>query len=148
MIETHRKIKGGWDRLEKIITRSGMTTNAFARHIGLPRGENLYQIKRGNNGISQDVARRICDKFPNVNKLWLLTGEGKAFADANTPSDLIPPPAIEPRMSEQQRFFTAATILPALIAKGVANPATAAVKYADELLAELQNPPMICEACK
>ena len=23
-----------------------MTVNAFARHIGLPRGENLYQIKK------------------------------------------------------------------------------------------------------
>ena len=127
-----------WSRIEKIITRSGMNPNAFARHIGLPRGENLYQIKRGNNGISQDVARRICDKFPNVNKLWLLTGEGEAFSDANSPSDLIPPPAKKSRMFREQRFYTAATVLPALIAKGIANPAMSAVKYADELLAELQ----------
>ena len=32
-----------------------MTANAFARHLGLPRGENLYQIKRGNNGIVYDT---------------------------------------------------------------------------------------------
>ena len=29
-----------------------MTVNYFALYIGLPRGENLYQIKKGNNGIS------------------------------------------------------------------------------------------------
>ncbi len=53
-----------------------MSTNYFARHIGLARGENLYQIKRGNNGISLDVADRIVSKFPQVDKLWLLTGGG------------------------------------------------------------------------
>ena len=137
MYNNTQKKNDCWNRINKIIARSGMNTNAFAQHIGLPRGENLYQIKRGNNGISRDVADRICKAFPEVNKLWLLTGEGAAFANTNTPGDLIPPPAIEPRMSEQQRVFTAAIILPALIAKDVANPTTAAVKYADELLTEL-----------
>lgn len=58
-----------------------MSTNYFARHIGLPRGENLYQIKRGNNGISLDVAQRIVAHFPQIDKLWLLTGDGQMFAD-------------------------------------------------------------------
>lgn len=58
-----------------------MSTNYFARYIGLARGENLYQIKRGNNGISLDVADRIVAKFPQIDKLWLLTGEGQMFAD-------------------------------------------------------------------
>lgn len=66
-----------WARIEAIINMAQMTTNAFARHIGLPRGENLYQIKRGNNGISFDVADRICRRFPMISKLWLLTGEGE-----------------------------------------------------------------------
>ena len=55
-----------------------MTANAFARHLGLPRGENLYQIKRGNNGISYDLARRIHAQYPNYSLSWLLTGEGEA----------------------------------------------------------------------
>ena len=57
-----------------------MSINYFARHIGLPRGENLYQIKRGNNGISRDLAERIVAKFPEISKLWLLTGEGQMFS--------------------------------------------------------------------
>ena len=92
MYNNTQKKNDCWNRINKIIARSGMNTNAFARHIGLPRGENLYQIKRGNNGISRDVADRICKAFPEVNKLWLLTGEGAAFANTNTPGDLIPPP--------------------------------------------------------
>ena len=48
-----------WERIAAVIKMAQMTTNGFARHIGLARGENLYQIKRGNNGVSLDVADRI-----------------------------------------------------------------------------------------
>lgn len=66
-----------WARLEQVIRRANMTTNYFARYIGLIRSENLYQIKRGNNGISFSLAERICHHFPDINKMWLLTGEGQ-----------------------------------------------------------------------
>ncbi len=66
-----------WQRLESVIEWANMTTNYFARHIGLARGENLYQIKRGNNGISQKTATMITAKFPEVNMMWLLTGQGE-----------------------------------------------------------------------
>ena len=69
-----------WLRIEAVIGWAKMSTNGFARHIGLRRRENLYQIKRGNNGISLDVANRIVEKFPEVDKLWLLTGEGQMLA--------------------------------------------------------------------
>lgn len=65
-----------------------MTTNAFARHIGLPRGENLYQIKRGNNGVSLDLANRIVAKFSEVSKLWLLTGDGPMLIEKRNRQDL------------------------------------------------------------
>ncbi len=67
-----------------------MTTNFFAHHIGLPCGENLYQIKRGNNGISRDVAERIVTKFPDISKAWLLTGEGNMFANESSTATQIP----------------------------------------------------------
>lgn len=70
---------GCWDRLEAVINWANMSVNYFARHIGLPRGENLYQIRRGNNGISRDVARRVTSRFPEVNEAWLLTGIGEMF---------------------------------------------------------------------
>ena len=54
-----------------------MTINSFAKYIGLTRAENLYQIKNGNNGISQKLARRIVESFPEVSIGWLMTGEGE-----------------------------------------------------------------------
>ncbi len=76
--------------MEAVIQWANMTTNYFARYIGLARGENLYQIKRGNNGISLDVADRVVSHFPQVSKLWLLTGEGSMFAETNEQAKQIP----------------------------------------------------------
>ncbi|MFR9566948.1 MAG: hypothetical protein SNH13_06810 [Rikenellaceae bacterium] len=63
-----------------MIKWANMSTNFFARHIGLLRGENLYQIKRGNNGISRNLAEMIVTAFPEINLLWILTGEGQMFS--------------------------------------------------------------------
>ncbi len=79
-----------WQRIEAVIKWANMSINYFARHIGLARGENLYQIKRGNNGISLDVAERIVAKFPQIDKLWLLTGEGQMFSDTKLRGVQIP----------------------------------------------------------
>lgn len=79
-----------WKRLEEVITWTGMSTNYFARFIGLPRGENLYQIRKGNNGISKDVAHKVAQKFPEINEMWLLTGNGEMFAPPQLPGHKIP----------------------------------------------------------
>lgn len=76
-----KKKLNNWERMEAVIRWANMSTNYFARYIGLARGENLYQIKRGNNGISLDVADHVIEKFPQIDKLWLLTGEGHMFAE-------------------------------------------------------------------
>ncbi len=69
-----------WERLESVIRWADMTINYFGRYIGLSRSENLYQIKAGKNGISQNLARRITDRFPEISLGWLLTGEGEMFS--------------------------------------------------------------------
>ncbi len=76
-----KKKLNNWERMEAVIHWANMSTNYFARYIGLARGENLYQIKRGNNGISLDLAEHVVAKFPQIDKLWLLTGEGHMFAE-------------------------------------------------------------------
>ena len=79
-----------WKRLESVIRWANMTTNAFARHIGLARGENLYQIKRGNNGISLKLAERIVQIYPEIDRLWLLTGEGVMLREAEPCAVAVP----------------------------------------------------------
>ena len=55
-----------WHRLERVIKWTGLSVNSFALNIGLKRSENLYQIKKGNNGISRDLATLITTKYPSA----------------------------------------------------------------------------------
>lgn len=66
-----------WKRLEAVIKWADMSTNFFARHIGLTRPDLLYNIKSGKGGISSNLARRIVAKFPEVSIGWLISGEGE-----------------------------------------------------------------------
>lgn len=70
-----------WNRLEKVIDSSGLSINKFAATIGLKRSENLYRIKKGKNSISKELAELITIKYCNINKAWLLTGEGAMYAN-------------------------------------------------------------------
>lgn len=74
-----------WLRLEKVIKWAGLSVNSFARAVGLNRAENLYQIKKGNNGISRDLAFLISAKYPQISKGWILTGEGNMFTNDSLP---------------------------------------------------------------
>ena len=69
-----RQKMDNWQRIDSVIRWANMTINYFALYIGLPRGENLYQIKKGNNGISRNLADKIVTKFPEISLAWLLTG--------------------------------------------------------------------------
>ncbi len=67
-----------WERIDEIMWHYRFRkVTEFARHIELKRPENLYQIKQGFNRISFSMAEKICDKFPDINKGWLLCGEGE-----------------------------------------------------------------------
>jgi len=68
-----------WQRIERVVKWSGLSVNSFARVIGLSRSENLYQIKRGNNGVSRELASMIAARYPAISRAWLLTGEGTMF---------------------------------------------------------------------
>lgn len=85
-----QKTENNWQRLEAVIHWSNLSINGFARSIGLARGENLYQIRRGNNGISKDLAHRIAATFPQISEMWLLTGVGQMFAQEEERGAQIP----------------------------------------------------------
>lgn len=74
-----------WKRLDHLILTVGLTTNAFAQIIGLKRGEDLYQIKRGNHGISLDLVLKITSSYPNIYKSWLMFGEGSMLKFGEIP---------------------------------------------------------------
>jgi hypothetical protein len=71
-----------WERLEQVIKWARLSTNSFAKSIGILRAENLYNIKRGNYGISHDLADRIIKAYPEIDRTWLLTGVGSMLKDS------------------------------------------------------------------
>lgn len=73
-----------WQRIEKVLKYADMSANHFAKYIGLARGENLYQIKRGRNRISLDVAQKIHRKFPRFSISWLMCGEPEVIDNGDT----------------------------------------------------------------
>lgn len=84
------KSKDGWDRLSQIVEEADLTLHSFALAIGLARSETLYQIRRGQIGISNKVADAIVATFPQYNKAWLLTGFGNKYADPSSTKGHIP----------------------------------------------------------
>ncbi len=79
-----------WQRIERVVRWAGLSVNSFALSVGLSRGENLYQIKRGNNGISRDLAEAISRRYPQISRAWLLTGEGDMFTSGIARQNSVP----------------------------------------------------------
>ena len=79
-----------WSRLKKVIIRFEKTINGFAMQIGLQRAENLYHIRKGNYGISQDLADRIIKCDPEIDRTWLLSGVGNMLKSDGVQQEQIP----------------------------------------------------------
>lgn len=79
-----------WARLLMVIERSGKSINAFAMEIGLSRAENLYHIRRGNYGISDDLADRIIRLDPEIDRTWLLSGVGSMLKSEVIAAETVP----------------------------------------------------------
>ena len=122
-----------WMRLEEVIRATGHNPNSFARHIGLLRGENLYQIKRGNNGISLDVARRIHTKFPQYSVAWLMCGEENVGIVTEQNDPVVRIPMYQDIWSDQ--FPPQESPVNYLILSvSIAHKAELAVPYSDDIL--------------
>ncbi len=75
-----------WERLERVILWSKLSTNAFANKIGLKRSENLYRIMRDKGGISRKLSEKITAAFPEISAAWLISGEGDMMK--SSPKDI------------------------------------------------------------
>lgn len=70
-------------RLEKLSSALGMTLKAIGEAIGASHG-TLPALKNGKNGISSKYLYEISKKFPQINILYLITGEGDILQAPHT----------------------------------------------------------------
>lgn len=73
------------ERIEKVVSWTGLSTNAFAAQVGLPSPQSLYQIKGGKHNISRTIAELICSRYPEIDLAWLLAGEGEMLKGTMKP---------------------------------------------------------------
>lgn len=62
----------------ELLEKLGMNPNQLSDALGKDRSQWAYDILNENKkvGISKNIAELICEKFPQINKSYLLTGEG------------------------------------------------------------------------
>ena len=69
-------------RLKELIEVDYHTTPAqFARKWGDARAQILYNVFSGTNNITNNLLDKICAAYPEINRAWILTGQGDKFID-------------------------------------------------------------------
>lgn len=93
--------------IDRILQIKGLNTKSFSEKIGLDRPQAIYDIQKGKTkNISAQIANKILSVFPDINKTWLLTGEGpetKVEMDINAQVANIPYDFIQSLMEERKR---------------------------------------------
>ena len=75
-------------RIEDILSYSGMSSSQFAEAIGIQRSA-LSHILNGRNNASLDVVLKIHQRFPEVSLEWILTGTGEMMSASSSSSPVL-----------------------------------------------------------
>lgn len=78
-------------RINFLLEYTKLNGKNFAMRIGLSYPDSIYHIQRGRNGISDKLADRIVMAFPEIDKGWLLTGEGDMFRSGTKRTGIVNP---------------------------------------------------------
>lgn len=86
------------ERIESISNHFEINFKQLSEMLGYDRPQIIYDIMKGKTkGISDELSSKILSVFPDINKYWLLTGEGSMLkadeatkSDTNTGKNLIP----------------------------------------------------------
>ena len=82
----------GKQRIERILLFKGINAKQLSELCGYKRPQIIYDIVSGKTaGISQQLAMQIKSAFPEINKAWLLTGEGDMLDETSGNERPLPP---------------------------------------------------------
>ena len=71
------------NRLQGLISALNLNPRQFAVELGYEQATTIYNILKRQSTPSRSTLDKICNRFPQVNREWLLTGQGSMF---NTPT--------------------------------------------------------------
>lgn len=72
------------ERINNVIMHYKMNKSAFSRYIGLSTPQILYDVINKKTGISKNLAEIITRTCLDIDKAWLLTGEGSMLKSDNS----------------------------------------------------------------
>lgn len=79
------------ERIEKIVEYSGLTIPQFAKKVGFKTPQTIRELIKGNTKtLSFQVQEKLKAAYPELNMIWLTTGEG-AMLESNLDSVQIMP---------------------------------------------------------
>lgn len=68
----------------KLLDYSKLNAKQFSEKLGMKRGQAIYDIISGKTKrISEKLANQIISEFPEINRTWLLTGEGEMLKNTS-----------------------------------------------------------------
>lgn len=95
--------------LDNLLSYLQMNASQLSDELGYKSKSSLYQIKNEGKEISPQMARRICQKYPEINFMYLATGEGElinATNDLSTQLNMLQQPTLTlldiPMLLQQQ----------------------------------------------
>lgn len=66
------------EKLNKILEYLGLNASEFASKIGAKTNQAIYDILKGRTKtLSSSMIDKISSCYPEINRIWLLTGEGE-----------------------------------------------------------------------
>ena len=74
------------DRIKLFIESRNISLRSFDESVGMSKGYMSRQIKT-KASVGGDVLERIIDKYPELNPIWLLKGEGEMLLESTKNTD-------------------------------------------------------------
>ena len=76
------------ERLESLINKLNLNTRSFALQCGYSQATTFYSIIKRDAKPTSSTIDKICNRFPQVNREWLITGYGSMFTTKENDDDL------------------------------------------------------------
>jgi len=66
-------------RIDSLINALNLNINSFSKECGYPSSATIWRLINEGAKPSTPTLNKICNRFPQVNREWLMTGYGTMF---------------------------------------------------------------------
>ena len=74
-------------RLQELLDSLSLNPRSFALELGMDRATTIYNIFNRDAKISKKLLDKICTRFTQVNREWLMTGHGSMYLGSTALED-------------------------------------------------------------